>query len=111
MLAQACASTAMIYAMHQIQVACIDEHGSELAWQQTLLAQLAGKQWLLASATSEETIGGNMRTSACAVEIDAGDGKRFASKSSHRPSHTARTPTAFSSPRAARRNRRRPIRY
>jgi acyl-CoA dehydrogenase len=69
-LAQGCASTAMIYAMHQIQVACIEEHGSQVAWQRDLLAQLVEKQWLLASATSEETIGGNMRTSACAVELD-----------------------------------------
>ncbi|MPW19861.1 acyl-CoA dehydrogenase [Paraburkholderia sp. CNPSo 3157] len=69
-LAQGCASTGMIYAMHQIQVACIEEHGSGSAWHRDLLAQLAEKQWLLASATSEETIGGNLRTSACAVEID-----------------------------------------
>ncbi|ASV99624.1 acyl-CoA dehydrogenase family protein [Paraburkholderia aromaticivorans] len=70
-LAQGCASTAMVYAMHQIQVACIEAHGSDSAWHRQLLAQLVEQQWLLASATSEETIGGNMRTSACAVELDA----------------------------------------
>jgi acyl-CoA dehydrogenase len=74
MLAHGCASTAMVYAMHQIQVACIEEHGSASPWQRALLAQLVERQWLLASATSEETIGGNMRTSACAVETD---GDRF----------------------------------
>jgi len=68
-LAQSCASTAMVYAMHQIQVACIEEHGSGTAWHRGLLTQLVERQWLLASATSEETIGGNMRTSACAVEL------------------------------------------
>jgi acyl-CoA dehydrogenase len=73
-LAQGCASTAMVYAMHQIQVACIEAHGSESAWQRRLLAQLVEHQWLLASATSEETIGGNLRTSACSVELD---GARF----------------------------------
>jgi acyl-CoA dehydrogenase len=73
-LAQGCASTAMVYAMHQIQVACIEAHGAESAWQRQLLAQLVEHQWLLASATSEETIGGNMRTSACSVELD---GPRF----------------------------------
>ncbi|SMG26180.1 acyl-CoA dehydrogenase family protein [Paraburkholderia susongensis] len=73
-LAQGCASTAMIYAMHQIEVACIDAHRGDSAWQAQLLAQLVEQQWLLASATSEETIGGNMRTSACAVELD---GARF----------------------------------
>jgi acyl-CoA dehydrogenase len=69
-LAQGCASTAMVYAMHQIQVACIEAHGGESAWHRALLAQLVEHQWLLASATSEETIGGNMRTSACSVELD-----------------------------------------
>jgi acyl-CoA dehydrogenase len=69
-LAQGCASTAMIYAMHQIQVACIDAHGGESNWHRALLAKLVEHQWLLASATSEETIGGNMRTSACSVELD-----------------------------------------
>ncbi|MFM0036005.1 acyl-CoA dehydrogenase family protein [Paraburkholderia strydomiana] len=73
-LAQGCASTAMVYAMHQIQVACIEAHGGESAWHRRLLAQLVEHQWLLASATSEETIGGNMRTSACSVELD---GPRF----------------------------------
>jgi len=75
-LAQGCASTAMVYAMHQIQVACIEAHGSESAWQRQLLAQLAEHQWLLASATSEETIGGNMRTSACSVELDGEPGQQ-----------------------------------
>ncbi|RDK03660.1 acyl-CoA dehydrogenase family protein [Paraburkholderia lacunae] len=76
-LAQGCASTAMVYAMHQIQVACIEAHGSESAWHRQLLAQLVQQQWLLASATSEETIGGNMRTSACAVEFDDEPANQF----------------------------------
>jgi acyl-CoA dehydrogenase len=69
-LAQGCASSAMVYAMHQIQVACLVTHGAGSPWHRELLAQLAARQWLLASATSEETIGGNVRTSACAVELD-----------------------------------------
>ncbi|NML33900.1 acyl-CoA dehydrogenase family protein [Paraburkholderia antibiotica] len=69
-LAQGCASSAMIYAMHQIQVACIDVHRGNSAWHARLLEQLVEQQWLLASATSEETIGGNLRTSACAIEFD-----------------------------------------
>ncbi|QBQ98398.1 acyl-CoA dehydrogenase family protein [Paraburkholderia pallida] len=68
-LAHGCASTAMVYAMHQIQVACIMEHGAHEPWHQQVLAQLVEQQWLLASATSEENIGGSMRTSACAVEV------------------------------------------
>ncbi|WP_144113630.1 acyl-CoA dehydrogenase family protein [Paraburkholderia sp. BCC1886] len=73
-LAQGCASTAMVFAMHQIQVACIEAHGSTAAWHRRFMSQLVEHQWLLASATSEETIGGSMRTSACAVELD---GERF----------------------------------
>jgi acyl-CoA dehydrogenase len=71
-LAHGCASTAMIYAMHQIQVACIEQHGSAQPWHQHVLTQLVTQQWLLASATSEENIGGSMRTSACAVEVSDG---------------------------------------
>ncbi|MEK6350720.1 MAG: acyl-CoA dehydrogenase family protein [Burkholderia sp.] len=73
-LARGCASTAMVYAMHQIQVACIERHANGNVWQHALLGQLVEHQWLLASATSEENIGGSMRTSACSVELD---GTRF----------------------------------
>jgi acyl-CoA dehydrogenase len=69
-LAMACASTAMIYAMHLIEIVCIDKHGSGLAWQRGLLRQVVEHELLLASATSEENIGGNLRNSSCAVEID-----------------------------------------
>ncbi|BAO91738.1 acyl-CoA dehydrogenase family protein [Caballeronia cordobensis] len=68
-LAQGCASSAMIYAMHQSQVVCIVDHGANVAWQRDFLARMVGEQLLLASATSEENIGGNMRTSACAVDL------------------------------------------
>ncbi|SAL82159.1 acyl-CoA dehydrogenase [Caballeronia choica] len=68
-LGGSCASAAMIYAMHQSQIACIVDHGANVAWQRDLLARIVDEQWLLASATSEETIGGNMRTSACAVDL------------------------------------------
>ncbi|HEY4802236.1 MAG TPA: acyl-CoA dehydrogenase family protein [Paraburkholderia sp.] len=73
-LAHGCASTAMVYAMHQIQVASIEEHGSGTPWHEALLERLVSEQLLFASATSEETIGGAMRTSACAVEVE---GERF----------------------------------
>ena len=69
-LGQSCASTAMIYAMHQIQVACIVRHGPQSAWHRTLLHRLAGEQLLLASATSEAGVGGDVRSSVCAVEVD-----------------------------------------
>ncbi|MBK7865366.1 MAG: acyl-CoA/acyl-ACP dehydrogenase [Archangiaceae bacterium] len=67
-LGQHCASTAMVFAMHQIQVACIVHHGLEAPWQRAFLEDIARHQLLLASATSEAGIGGNTRTSSCAVE-------------------------------------------
>ncbi|AGW93784.1 MULTISPECIES: acyl-CoA dehydrogenase family protein [Cupriavidus] len=67
-----CAATGMIYAMHQIQVACVVDHGIGSAWHEDLLRRLAGEQLLLASATSEESIGGALRTSGCAVNADNG---------------------------------------
>ncbi len=72
-LGQHCGSTAMIFAMHQIQVACIVRHGDtpELADYQRALVR---EQRLIASATTEEGIGGDVRNSSCAVERD---GERF----------------------------------
>ncbi|CAG9173753.1 acyl-CoA dehydrogenase family protein [Cupriavidus pinatubonensis] len=69
-LGGACASAGMIYAMHQIQVACLVNHASGSAWHAQLLRRLAGEQLLLASATSEEAIGGALRNSGCAVNVD-----------------------------------------
>ena len=71
-LAQRCPSTGLIYAMHQIQVACLVRHGQDSDWHRGFLARLAGEQLLLASATTEAGIGGDVRSSACAVEGEAG---------------------------------------
>lgn len=72
-LGRTCASTAMIFAMHQIQVACLIRHGRNTGLQ-TFLRRVASEQLLLASATTEIGIGGDVRTSTCAVERD---GARF----------------------------------
>ncbi|HJQ59998.1 MAG TPA: acyl-CoA dehydrogenase family protein [Vineibacter sp.] len=71
-LGQYCGSTAMIYAMHQIQVACVVRHGLESEWHRALARRLAGEQLLLASATSEAGVGGDVRSSVCAVELQGG---------------------------------------
>jgi acyl-CoA dehydrogenase len=71
-LAQSCGSSAMIYAMHQIQVACIVAHGIESDWHRALLRQVCNEQLLLGSVTSEVGTGGNIHVSVCAV--DAADG-------------------------------------
>jgi acyl-CoA dehydrogenase len=64
-----CASSAMILAMHHIQVACLVRHGRSEALQ-GFARRVATEQLLLASATTELGIGGNTRNSSCAVERD-----------------------------------------
>ena len=67
-LGEYCASTAMIYAMHQIQVACIVHHGTDSGYFRDYLRRLVDEQLLLASATTEVGVGGDLRTSVCALE-------------------------------------------
>ncbi len=71
-LGRSCASTAMIYAMHQIQVSCIVHHVGKSAWHRAFLKRLSKEQLLLASATSEAGVGGDVRSSVCAVEQKGG---------------------------------------
>jgi acyl-CoA dehydrogenase len=73
-LGRACASTAMIYAMHQIMVACLVRHAGGSAWHADLLRRLCDRQLLLASSTTEGQGGGDLRKSDCAV---VADGARF----------------------------------
>lgn len=66
-LANECANTAMIFAMHQIQLAILVRHGStpEL---QAFQAELVEHQLLVANAFSEVGVGGDARRSVCCVE-------------------------------------------
>jgi acyl-CoA dehydrogenase len=73
-LGQYCASTAMVYAMHQIQVGCIVHHALGSPFFRDYIKDLVAKQYLLASATTELGIGGDVRSSICAVKVD---GDRF----------------------------------
>src|ERR1700681_4351700 len=67
-LGRACASTAMIFAMHQTKVACLVRHGTGSSWHEMLMRRVATEQMLLASSTTEGQNGGNIRSSAAAVE-------------------------------------------
>lgn len=67
-LGRSCGSTAMIFAMHQIQVACIVAHGQGSEWHRDLLRRLCNEQLLLGSATSELGTGGNIHASICCIE-------------------------------------------
>src|SRR5579872_4081038 len=71
-LAQGCGSSAMVLAMHYIQVACIARHGLETSFFRDYLRDLVTHQWLLASMTSENGTFGETRTSICAVERQNG---------------------------------------
>jgi acyl-CoA dehydrogenase len=71
-LGQACSSTAMIYAMHQIKVACIRRHMRKSATLEQLLRRLCAEQLLLASSTTEGQGGGNVRSSEAPVEYAEG---------------------------------------
>lgn len=65
-----CGSTAMIYAMHQIQVACIVHHHNDNPFFIDYLSRLVTEQRLIASATTEIGVGGDLLSSICGVEYD-----------------------------------------
>jgi len=73
-LGRACGASAMVFAMHQIQVAVIVRHLQEQSWFEEYLSRLSAEQRLIASVTSEVGTGGDMGRSIAAVE-SAGDGE------------------------------------
>ena len=52
-LARCCASSGLIFAMHQAQLATLRAHALG-DWQKDLLAEVSRQQWLIGSSTSEE---------------------------------------------------------
>jgi acyl-CoA dehydrogenase len=70
-LGRRCASSAMVVAMHHIQVACLVRHGATPELRQ-YLRELVDHQYLLASATTEVGTGGDVRSSICALEVADG---------------------------------------
>src|SRR3981081_2550116 len=71
-LGQACSSTALIYAMHQIKMGCIVRHTKGNAALERILSRIATEQLLMASSTTEGQGGGNVRSSEAAIVHDAG---------------------------------------
>lgn len=69
-LGQACSAAAMVFAMHQIKVSSLVSHGEGDTWHRAFMSRVAGEQLLLASATTEGGIGGNLRNSICAIEVE-----------------------------------------
>jgi acyl-CoA dehydrogenase len=70
-LGKECASSAMVTAMHHIQVASLVRHGrNDLL--RNYLVELVDRQYLLASATTEVGTGGDVGSSVCAVDVAGG---------------------------------------
>jgi acyl-CoA dehydrogenase len=67
-LARRCSATGMIFAMHQIQIASIVRHLANSFWFKDYLRRVVREQRLIASATSEVGVGGDMRKSVAAIE-------------------------------------------
>lgn len=70
LLSQSCASSSMIFSMHHIKLSSLVEHGFESAWLTGFMRRVAAEQLLLGSATTEGGIGGNLRNSICAIEVE-----------------------------------------
>lgn len=70
-LAEYCASSALVLAMHGIQVACLVRHG-QAATLDRLAPDLLRGDLLLANANSEVGLGGERRSSICALEPGPG---------------------------------------
>lgn len=74
-VAYGCGSSGMVLAMHYSQLACLVRHGLESRFFHQYARDLATRQHLLASMTSEVGTAGDTRSSICAIEPL--DGKRF----------------------------------
>jgi acyl-CoA dehydrogenase len=73
-LGRACGASAMVFAMHQIQLEVIVRHLPADSWYEQYLGQVVAEQRLIASVTSEVGTGGDMGRSIAAVE-PAEDGR------------------------------------
>lgn len=69
-LGRSCASAGMVFAMHQIKMASLVSHGAASEWHRDFLRRAARDQLLLASATTEAGVSGDVRNSVCAVVMD-----------------------------------------
>ncbi|MEO7962692.1 MAG: acyl-CoA dehydrogenase family protein, partial [Gemmatimonadaceae bacterium] len=67
-IALGCSSAGMVYAMHVSQVACLVRHAQGDRFFASYLSELADRQLLLASVTSEVGVSGDTRSSVCALE-------------------------------------------
>jgi acyl-CoA dehydrogenase len=78
-LGRRCGASAMVFAMHQIQVISIVRHLDNAPWFEDYLRAVASEQRLIASVTSEIGTGGDMSRSVAAV-TPTGDGSSMFEK-------------------------------
>ena len=70
LLGQSCSAAAMMFAMHHIKLSSLVTHGADSAWHRAFMRRICDEQLLLASATTEGGIGGNLRNSICAISVN-----------------------------------------
>lgn len=76
-LGTSCSATAMVFAMHTIQVSSLARHLDDAPWFTNYLARSVQEQRLISSVTSEVQTGGDLGSSAAAVQAAANCGNRF----------------------------------
>jgi len=76
-LGRRCGASAMVFAMHQIQVVSIVRHLDDAPWFEEYLQAVAREQRLIASVTSEVGTGGDMGRSVAAVTPGEGGSLMF----------------------------------
>src|SRR4051794_2788475 len=76
-LGRRCGASAMVFAMHQIQLASIVRHTKGAAWFEGYLRDVARDQRLVASVTSEIGTGGDLGRSIAAVTPGDGNAATF----------------------------------
>jgi acyl-CoA dehydrogenase len=72
-LARGCCSTAMVWAMHQVQLACLAQHSGGEPPLEEMLSELIAGDGLIASVTSEAGVGGDLRSSRAACETSGNE--------------------------------------
>jgi acyl-CoA dehydrogenase len=70
-LAASCGSTGLIFATHHAQVACLVRHG-RTASLRSVVAELAERQLLLSSVTTEADVADDIGSSICALSREGG---------------------------------------
>ncbi|HXN36996.1 MAG TPA: acyl-CoA dehydrogenase family protein [Solirubrobacteraceae bacterium] len=76
-LGRRCGASAMVFAMHQIQVISIARHLDDAPWFEDYLQAVSREQRLIASVTSEVGTGGDMGRSVAALTANEDDSRSF----------------------------------